>query len=82
MSCCCVVFMLRLLAASNCAQITVKYLSVSEVALYSHLLEILWFFVRQHVFRSKFFIIIEDLPAKIVRLLECPKKHLKLGLHH
>jgi len=58
----------------------VKHLTVSEVALYSHLLEILWFFVRQHVFRSKFFIIAEDLPAKIVRLLECPEKHLKLGM--
>ncbi|KAF8463834.1 component of IIS longevity pathway SMK-1-domain-containing protein [Kalaharituber pfeilii] len=59
---------------------SVKNLTVSEVALYSHLLEILWFFVRQHVFRSKFFIITEDLPAKIARLLESPEKHLKLAV--
>jgi protein phosphatase-4 regulatory subunit 3 len=56
----------------------VQNLTVQEVSLYSHLVEVLCFFVRQHAYRSKFFLIKENLAARIAQLLACPEKHLKL----
>ncbi|KAI9845715.1 MAG: Platinum sensitivity protein [Sclerophora amabilis] len=57
---------------------TVRNFSVQEVSLYSHLVEILCFFIRQHVIRSKYFVLHEGLAARIGQLLACPEKHLKL----
>ena len=37
------------------------------------------FFIRQHLFRSKYFILTEGLAARIAQLLSCPQKHLKLS---
>ena len=48
--------------------------------LFSHLVEILMFFIRQHLFRSKYFILTEGLAARIAQLLSCPQKHLKLSM--
>src|SRR5690606_41057164 len=56
-----------------------KALSIPEVSLYTHLVDILCFFVRQHMFRSKMFILSENLPTKISLLLRSPEKQLKLG---
>jgi protein phosphatase-4 regulatory subunit 3 len=56
----------------------VNDLSIQDVSLYSHLVEILCFFARQHSYRSKLFIISEGLPARVAQLLNCPEKHLKL----
>ncbi|RPA83157.1 DUF625-domain-containing protein [Ascobolus immersus RN42] len=56
-----------------------KLLSVAEVQLYNHLVEILCFFVRQHLFRSKYFILSENLPQKIALLLRSSEKQLKLA---
>ncbi|KAF2652711.1 DUF625-domain-containing protein [Lophiostoma macrostomum CBS 122681] len=53
-------------------------LSVQEVSLYSHLVEVLCFFIRQHSFRSKYFILSENLAARVAQLMDCPEKHLKL----
>ena len=50
-----------------------------EVALYSHLIELLNFFVRQHVYRSKYFIISNNLASRVAQLMSCPEKHLKLS---
>lgn len=50
-----------------------------EVALYSHLVEILNFFVRQHIYRSKFFILANHLAERVGQLVVCPEKHLKLS---
>ena len=47
--------------------------------LFAHLIEILNFFIRQHLYRSKFFIAADGLPARIAQLLACPQKHLKLS---
>ncbi|KAL8968517.1 MAG: hypothetical protein Q9183_002426 [Haloplaca sp. 2 TL-2023] len=49
-----------------------------EVALFHHLIEILMFLIRYHVFRSKIFIFQEGLPTRIAQLLAAPQKHLKL----
>jgi protein phosphatase-4 regulatory subunit 3 len=53
-------------------------LTIQEVSLYSHLVEVLCFFVRQHAMRSKWFLLKENLAARIAQLLACPEKHLKL----
>ncbi|TGZ76916.1 DUF625-domain-containing protein [Ascodesmis nigricans] len=53
-------------------------LSVTEVSLYVHLVETLCFFVRQHSYRSKYFLLTENLPSRVAQLLSSPEKHLKL----
>ncbi|KAH7065858.1 component of IIS longevity pathway SMK-1-domain-containing protein [Paraphoma chrysanthemicola] len=53
-------------------------LSMQEVSLYAHLVEVLCFFIRQHNFRSKYFILSEGLAARVAQLMDCPEKHLKL----
>jgi protein phosphatase 4 regulatory subunit 3 len=57
----------------------VRDLSFQEVSLLIHLVEILMFLTRQHMFRSKYFIFSEGLAARIAQLLTCPQKHLKLS---
>ncbi|TKA29865.1 hypothetical protein B0A50_03229 [Salinomyces thailandicus] len=55
-----------------------KTLSVQETSLYTHLVEILCFFVRQHTYRSKLFILAQNLHSRIAQLLACPQKHMRL----
>ncbi|KAF1935343.1 DUF625-domain-containing protein [Clathrospora elynae] len=52
--------------------------SMQEVSLYAHLVEVLCFFIRQHSYRSKYFILSEGLAVRVAQLLGCPEKHLKL----
>ncbi|KKK25454.1 hypothetical protein ARAM_006344 [Aspergillus rambellii] len=58
---------------------TINDLAFQEVALYSHLVDILTFFVRQHLYRSRNVIQNEHLAAHITQLLKVPQKHLKLS---
>jgi protein phosphatase-4 regulatory subunit 3 len=53
-------------------------LTIQEVSLFSHLVEVLCFFIRQHSFRSKYFILAEGLGVRVAQLMRCPQKHLKL----
>ncbi|KAI4263090.1 MAG: hypothetical protein L6R42_001745 [Xanthoria sp. 1 TBL-2021] len=53
-------------------------LTFQEVSLFQHLIEILMFLIRYHLFRSKIFIFQEGLPARIAQLLACQHKHLQL----
>ncbi|KAF2497749.1 DUF625-domain-containing protein [Lophium mytilinum] len=53
-------------------------LTFQEVSLYSHLVEILCFFIRQHAYRSKYFLLTEGLASRVGQLMSCPEKHLKL----
>ncbi|KAH0537593.1 hypothetical protein FGG08_005625 [Glutinoglossum americanum] len=59
-------------------RVSMRSFSIQEVSLFSHLVEILCFFIRQHLFRSKYFILAEGLASRIAQLLSCPEKHLKL----
>ncbi|KAL5337143.1 component of IIS longevity pathway SMK-1-domain-containing protein [Aspergillus crustosus] len=54
------------------------HLTFQQVALYSHLVDILTFFVRQHLYRCRNVIQHERLAAHITQLLRVPQKHLKL----
>lgn len=58
---------------------TMEDLSMQEVSLYAHLVEVLCFFIRQHSFRSKYFILSEGLAMRVSQLMACPEKHLKLS---
>jgi protein phosphatase-4 regulatory subunit 3 len=57
----------------------VNDLTFQEVTLYSHLVDILTFFVRQHLFRTRNSIQSESLAPRVAQLLRAPQKHLKLG---
>ena len=57
---------------------TVSDLSVQETSLYTHLVDVLCFFVRQHSFKSKLFILSENLHSRVAQLLACPQKYMKL----
>lgn len=52
--------------------------SYQEVSLFSYLVEILTFFVRQHSMRSRPFVLSENLAPRVAQLLEVPQKPLKL----
>jgi len=53
-------------------------LTYQEVSLYSYLVEILTFFVRQHPVRSRPFVSTETLAPRVAQLLKAPQKPLKL----
>ena len=53
-------------------------LTVQEMSLFTHLVEVLCFFVRQHSFKSKLFILSENLHGRVAQLFACPQKHMKL----
>ena len=53
-------------------------MSVQETSLYTHLVEVLCFFVRQHNHDSKLFILSEHMHPRVAQLLACPQKYMKL----
>jgi protein phosphatase-4 regulatory subunit 3 len=60
------------------SRLNLNDLSFQEVSLYLHLVDILTFFVRQHLYRSRNFIHGECLSPRVAHLLTGPQKHLKL----
>ncbi|KAJ5146027.1 uncharacterized protein N7515_000591 [Penicillium bovifimosum] len=58
---------------------TLNDLTFQEVTLYTHLVDILTFFVRQHLFRTRNSIQSESLAPRVAQLLRVPQKHLKLA---
>ncbi|KAI8965790.1 DUF625-domain-containing protein [Daldinia sp. FL1419] len=52
--------------------------SVQQASIFTYLIEILCFFIRQHQHRSKFFVLNNDIVSRISQLLGCPEKFLKL----
>ncbi|KAF2677912.1 DUF625-domain-containing protein [Lentithecium fluviatile CBS 122367] len=53
-------------------------LSIQEVSLYGHLVEVLCFFICKHQNRIKYFVLSEGLGVRVAQLMACPEKHLKL----
>ncbi|TQN72464.1 hypothetical protein CSHISOI_03014 [Colletotrichum shisoi] len=51
---------------------------VQQASMFTYLIEILCFFIRQHVNRSKFFVLHQDLLRRIAQLFACPEKYLRL----
>ncbi|UKZ74256.1 hypothetical protein TrVFT333_001918 [Trichoderma virens FT-333] len=52
--------------------------TVQEAAMFSCLVEVLGFFIRQHHRFSRYFFIVHNLAARIVQLLKCRDKYLQL----
>ncbi|KAI1446830.1 DUF625-domain-containing protein [Annulohypoxylon stygium] len=52
--------------------------TVHQASMFTYLIEILCFFIRQHQHRSKFFVLNNDIVVRISQLLNCPEKFLKL----
>ncbi|PNP49436.1 hypothetical protein THARTR1_09758 [Trichoderma harzianum] len=52
--------------------------SVQEAAMFSCLVEVLGFFIRQHHRFSRYFFIMHNLAARIIQLLKCRDKYLQL----
>jgi protein phosphatase 4 regulatory subunit 3 len=53
-------------------------LTAHETSMMTHLVDCLCFFVRQHAYRSKLFILGENLHSRVAQLLRCPHKYMKL----
>jgi protein phosphatase-4 regulatory subunit 3 len=58
--------------------VTVDDLDAQEQQLHNHLVEVLCYFLRQHTFRAKGFLLSDNLPSRVAQLMTCPQKHLKL----
>lgn len=56
-------------------------LPVTKIALFTHLCDLLCFFVINHSFRSKFFILSSSVTLKVTALLRARPKHIRLGKH-
>lgn len=54
-------------------------MTIAEGQLFAHLVEMLCFFVRQHQFRTKFFLAADNLGLRVAQLFSCSEKHLKLS---
>ncbi|KAI2618876.1 DUF625-domain-containing protein [Hypoxylon sp. NC1633] len=52
--------------------------SVHQASMFTYLIEILCFFIRQHQHRSKFFVLNNDIVLRISQLLSCQENFLKL----
>ncbi|KAI1093605.1 DUF625-domain-containing protein [Rostrohypoxylon terebratum] len=57
---------------------TTMEFTVHRASMFTYLIEILCFFIRQHQHRSKFFVLNNDIVVRISQLLDCPEKFLKL----
>ncbi|KAK6336265.1 Platinum sensitivity protein [Orbilia brochopaga] len=57
----------------------ITFLSSNESALYTHLLELLCFFVRHHLFRNKYFILTENIAPRVAQLLSAKEKFVQLA---
>ncbi|ROT39412.1 DUF625-domain-containing protein [Sodiomyces alkalinus F11] len=51
---------------------------VQQASMFPYLIETLSYFIRQHMHRSKFFMLQNNIAQRIVQLLSCPEKYLRL----
>ncbi|KAF7560516.1 hypothetical protein G7046_g3632 [Stylonectria norvegica] len=49
-----------------------------QASMFTYLVEILSFFVRQHNLRCKFFVMTNNVVSQVAKLLHCPEKYLRL----
>ncbi|RGP59258.1 hypothetical protein FLONG3_11234 [Fusarium longipes] len=52
--------------------------SVQQASMFTYLIEILTFFIRQHNVRVKFYVMNHNIIKRVSQLLECPEKFLRL----
>ena len=56
-------------------------LTFNDVQLYTHLVDIIVYFSRTHLNRSRYYLFTENLISRIAQLLSAPQKHLKLSTY-
>jgi len=54
--------------------------TVQQASMFTYLIEILTFFIRQHTLRVKFYVMSHDIVKRVSQLLACPEKFLRLGM--
>ncbi|KAI5463797.1 component of IIS longevity pathway SMK-1-domain-containing protein [Mariannaea sp. PMI_226] len=52
--------------------------SAQQASMFTYLIEILCFFIRQHGLRCKLFSMTNNIASRVAQLLECPEKYLRL----
>lgn len=52
---------------------------VQQASMFTYLIETLCYFIRQHLHRSKFFVLQNNIAQRVAQLLSCPEKYLRLG---
>ncbi|KAG7123673.1 hypothetical protein HYQ44_002309 [Verticillium longisporum] len=52
--------------------------TVQQASMFTYLIEVLGYFIRQHLHRSKFFVLQNDIAQRVAQLLSCPEKYLQL----
>jgi protein phosphatase-4 regulatory subunit 3 len=55
--------------------------TVQQASMFTYLIEILTFFIRQHTLRVKFYVMSHDIVKRVSQLLACPEKFLRLGMN-
>ena len=63
----------------NLESVTDMNFAPHHASMFTYLVDLLFFFVRQHHRFSRYFILNSNVTPCIARLLKCPEKHLKLG---
>jgi protein phosphatase-4 regulatory subunit 3 len=53
--------------------------TVQQAGMFTYLIDLVCFFIRQHLHRSKFFVLQNNIAQRVVQLLDCPEKYLRLG---
>lgn len=53
--------------------------TTQQASMFSYLIDILSFFIRQHYHRSKSFVLQKNISDRVAQLLQCQEKYLKLG---
>lgn len=53
--------------------------TTQQASMFSYLIEILCFFIRQHYHRSKSFVLQKNISERVAQLLQCEEKYLRLG---
>ncbi|KAM0432802.1 hypothetical protein ACHAPT_004504 [Fusarium lateritium] len=51
---------------------------VQQASMFTYLIEILCFFIRQHNLRCKFYVMSNNVAQRVAQLLKCPEKYLRL----
>ncbi|KAL2755189.1 hypothetical protein ACRALDRAFT_2042961 [Sodiomyces alcalophilus JCM 7366] len=51
---------------------------VQQASMFTYLIDTLCYFIRQHMHRSKFFVLQNNIVQRVVQLLSCPEKYLRL----
>ena len=59
----------------------IPWLSYDKATLAFHICELLSFLVKQHTYRSKYFLLSSKVSLKVVELLRCREGTVKLGKH-